>query len=103
MACSLPTVTDCGDPTSTANGFINVYSSTIEGAQVTFQCNTDSTVMTASCFSNGSWVPSPADLVCGSTPSQGNVLFTSYQYTLQRKLRVPYKHLTCMHMVHIFH
>ena len=57
----------CGDPQAPDNG-ISSYTSTIEGAQITFQCNDDpSNVMTSTCSSAGVWEPDPAMIMCQAT------------------------------------
>ena len=59
---------DCGDPQAPDNGIINSYTSTIEGAKITFQCNDDpSNVMTSTCSSAGVWEPDPAMIMCQAT------------------------------------
>ena len=62
---------DCGDPQAPDNGIINSYTSTIEGAQITFQCNDDpSNVMTSTCSSAGVWEPDPAMIMCQATTTE---------------------------------
>ena len=56
-------VSRCEPPTALVNGYINNYSSTVDGSQITFHCGGDSPAMTSTC-SNGSWIPDPSDLDC---------------------------------------
>ena len=61
----------CGDPQAPDNGIINSYTSTIEGAQITFQCNDDpSNVTTSTCSSAGVWEPDPAMIMCQATTTE---------------------------------
>ena len=64
MTLHLYTVTaNCGPVIPPANGYINNYTSTLEGVNVTFTCqqNNDSqqTLSAASCNANGNWDPNP--------------------------------------------
>ena len=62
-----PSESYCRAPTAPANGRIFNYSSTVEGSQIAFHCGGDSPMMTSTC-TDGSWIPDPADLDCGSLP-----------------------------------
>ena len=54
----------CGRPMAPENGQIGIYSSTIEGAQITFYCNNNAIEMSAICSMNGRWIPNPAGVDC---------------------------------------
>ena len=73
---------DCGEPQAPVNGNINSYTSTIEGAQITFQCNSDPTnVMTSTCSSTGSWEPDPVMVFCSNpSPSSDHEAFPGELY-----------------------
>ena len=67
---------DCGPPPPVTNGSINSYTSTVEGAVITYQCNEGlcpSGLLTAVCQPDGRWRPNPADTTCRSTATQGEV------------------------------
>ena len=59
---------ECGPPPPVTNGFINDrYTSTVEGAVITYHCNeglSPSGQLTAVCQSNGRWRPNPAETTC---------------------------------------
>ena len=62
---------NCGPPSSPPNGYINPYTSTVEGGRVTFACQNIhqkspiEEVHTAVCNPNGNWEPDPVKL-CSS-------------------------------------
>lgn len=56
-------------PSPPSGGSIGSYTSTEEGANVTFQCD----VMTAV---NGEWLPNPAEALCTQTSTTGNLHWT---------------------------
>ena len=61
-----PTVSCIAPPVPT-NAHISFQSSSvyIEGTKVTFQCdNVSHAALTSVCQANGSWTPSPSELVC---------------------------------------
>jgi len=65
---------DCGDPDLPVNVSTNVYNSTLEGTELFYHCNpglVPEGQIRAVCTANGSWIPSPADLVC-TKPPPGN-------------------------------
>ena len=60
-------VVNCSAPSPLAHGSIDPYTSTVEGAKVTFQCDegfSPSGLMTAVCQADGNWEPDPATIVC---------------------------------------
>jgi hypothetical protein len=66
---------NCGRAIPPANGYINNYTSTLEGANVIFTCNRsiDDQILTehvASCNANGSWDPNPFEF-CMDTHQNG--------------------------------
>ncbi len=68
------TVVNCSDPSPAAGVTFSPFSDTIEGANISFNCEPglepqrdDMSV----CSSNGSWVPNPAHIICSPpTPSE---------------------------------
>jgi len=64
----------CSDPPlPPKNGSIGVYTSAVEGSMVAFFCNEGlipEGQINATCVSNGSWTPNPADLVCIEPPAE---------------------------------
>ena len=54
-------VVNCGSPQPPVNGMVTNITSTLEGSEVTFQCNT----LTAICNRDGRWSPTPGKQVCG--------------------------------------
>ena len=63
----LQPVVSCGHPFPPANGTIELYSSTQEGAEVQYHCDEGHTPRewrTSHCQENGTWAPDPALLDC---------------------------------------
>ena len=61
------------DPIPPMKGSIGGYTSTVEGSVVAFYCNEGLIPlgqMNATCSSDGSWTPNPAELICNE-PSDG--------------------------------
>ena len=58
---------DCGDPHPPINGLIRNYSTTTEGANISFTCE-DGFIpdvdIIAICFNNGIWNPLPINYTC---------------------------------------
>ena len=55
-------VVDCGSPQPPVNGMVTDITSTLEGSEVTFQCNITSTAV---CNRDRRWSPDPGQRVCG--------------------------------------
>ena len=59
---------DCGQPKPPANGYLMKYSSTKEGANISFRCDNEDTSSAAMqstiCNSRGMWVPLPEKYTC---------------------------------------
>ena len=69
-------VATCHDPIPPMKGSIGGYTSTVEGSVVAFYCNEGLIPlgqMNATCASNGSWTPNPAELICSEPPSDGEL------------------------------
>ena len=65
-------VATCHDPIPPMKGSIGGYTSTVEGSVVAFHCNEGLIPleqMNATCTSDGSWTPNPAELICNEPPS----------------------------------
>ena len=57
----------CGRPSPPTNGSLGGYQTTIQGTDVTFQCDADlvpSAVMTTTCTNERRWIPPPAEQNC---------------------------------------
>jgi len=69
-----------GPPLPPINGSIGFYVNAVEGAMVAFFCNEGlipAGQMNATCTSNGSWTPNPADLVCIEPPPEDEGVSTN--------------------------
>ena len=67
--CFLPplSLVNCSGPTFPANGSIEAYHNTTEGAEIFFRCNpgfVPAGRMRAVCGADGRWNPDPGDHVC---------------------------------------
>ena len=67
--CFLPplSLVNCSGPTFPANGSIEAYHNTTEGAEIFFRCNPGFVAagrMRAVCGADGRWNPEPFDLAC---------------------------------------
>ena len=63
-------VVNCRAPSPPADGSIDPYTSTVQGARVTFQCDegfSPSGLMTSVCQAGGNWEPDPATTVCSTS------------------------------------
>ena len=69
-------IADCGYPDPPVNGsFGGDITSTVEGSEITYQCNDGLTPegnMTAVCGEDGEWRPNPGDAECRSTSEGSN-------------------------------
>ena len=66
----------CEDPAPPSHGSIAVYTSTVEGTNLTFQCDEGYSPlgeMTMTCTANGRWEPNPKDTKCIMMHSEGNL------------------------------
>ena len=60
-------VVDCGRPGTPVNGHLGDFYNTIEGTNITFQCNegyTPSAVEATTCTASALWEPNPANHIC---------------------------------------
>ena len=76
--CASPSIATCLNPLPPVNGYIRDYTSIVKGSVVTFYCNEGLAPegrMNATCGSNGSWTPNPAEVVCTELPPKGKCQF----------------------------
>ena len=65
----------CENPAPPCHGSITVYTSTVEGTTLTFQCDegySPTGEMTTTCTANGQWEPNPEDTECMMMDGRGN-------------------------------
>ena len=94
MIFTLPNAVSCGCPSPPANGTIEPYSSTQEGAVLQFHCDEGHTPrewMTSQCQESGSWMPDPALLNCTIGMSTQRILQNKLcQYIISVNCGLPY-------------
>ena len=70
FSIGMPSVS-CGDPRPPSNGSIGDYESTVEGTEVSYQCD-DGLIpggeIVTTCLADGTWSPDPAELECVEPP-----------------------------------
>ncbi len=80
-------IVNCSDPSPVAGVTFSPFSDTIEGANISFNCEPGLEPQkedVSVCSSNGSWVPDPAHRICStlSLPSKGIIVTeTCYDYS----------------------
>ncbi len=66
---SLHFIVDCSDPSPVAGIVFSPFLETIDGANISFNCEPGLGEDVSVCSSNGSWVPNPAHRICSPPPS----------------------------------
>ena len=83
----------CDPPSSPLNGYIIPYTSTVEGATVTYVFQMSNKIghhsvcadvnFTAVCNNNGQWEPASGD-VCFDSPGNGSMVISRYVVLVQK-------------------
>ena len=71
----------CRDPVPPLHGSITHYTSTVEGASLTFKCDegySPTEEMTTTCNANGDWEPNPVDTNCVKRESKNESVWPMY-------------------------
>ena len=97
-------IADCEEPVSDAK--LN-YSSTLEGSVLILICendtSTDEQSLSATCHSNGNWIPDPAQFTCSSSitvPTGTEILIHSTPHSSGSKININF--ITPSTTVHVY-
>ena len=64
---------NCGPPSSPQYGYINPYTSTLEGVEINVTCPQENSTTQSVCEREGNWSPDPAQL-CTNFTSGNNII-----------------------------